>query len=153
MFWYKKLSSNQGKIKVQNIQTHVSCIREVLRTNNRTFLGHLFHGEIGLTIICVLILTKVVTSLSKFFYNKAEKATFTLTTLRWLHCFTSLTKKIKHKLTTLIMLFCKTTHRNTFVTDYTDQANFQDYVKNSLINEYSDYGDFFNYVESSFMTR
>ena len=51
------------------------------------------------------------------------------------------------------MLFCKTTHRNTFVTDYTDQANFQDYVKNSLINEYSDYGDFFNYVESSFMTR
>ena len=40
------------------------------------------------------------------------------------------------------MLFCKATHRNTFVTDYTDQANFQDYVKNSLINEYS-----------SFMTR
>ena len=72
----------QGKIEVQNIQTHVSCIREVLRTNNRTFLGHLFHGEIGLTIICVLILTKVVTSLTKSFYKKTEKAIFTLTTLR-----------------------------------------------------------------------
>ena len=51
------------------------------------------------------------------------------------------------------MLFCKDTHRNKFVTDYIDQANFQDYVKISLINEYGDYGDFLNYVESSFMTR
>ena len=76
------MSAKQGKIEVQNIQTHVSCIREVLRTNNRTFLRHLFHGESGLTIIFVLILTKVVTSLTKFFYKKAEKATFTLTTLR-----------------------------------------------------------------------
>ena len=51
------------------------------------------------------------------------------------------------------MLFCRATHRNTLVTDYTYQANFQDYVKNSLINEYADYGDFLNYGESSSMTR
>ena len=105
---------------MHNIQTHVSCIREILRTNKMTFLEGIFHsGDRTDYNICANFI--------KFSYITHQVV---------------FTKKLK-----------KATHRNTLVTDYTGQANCQDYVKNSLINEYADYGDIENYGQSSFTTR
>ena len=48
MFWYTKSSAKHDKIKMQDLQIPVNCIREdkvYPSTNDNTFSGQLFMGK------------------------------------------------------------------------------------------------------------